>query len=108
MKLAIISPLLLLVTSALAGCALSPPNVKPPSAYNALTPPLIKNTFYDPYAAYGSANATWVPPVVDRQGTIVKPADPSTQGHPYRQDYEHSEWATGASGGSQLRPPGTF
>lgn len=39
----------------------------------------LPRTFYDPYAAYGEANATRRPPVVDRNGTIVKPFEPSTQ-----------------------------
>jgi hypothetical protein len=39
----------------------------------------LPRTFYDPYAAYGEANATRRPPVLDRNGTIVKPFEPSTQ-----------------------------
>jgi hypothetical protein len=99
-------PLIFISALNLAGCA-TPPNVKPPNSHNAPPPPQIKNTYYDPYAAYGSANATWVPPVIDRQGTIVKPTDPSTQGA-NRPDYEHAQWASGAHGGDHLHPPGTF
>jgi hypothetical protein len=39
----------------------------------------LPRTFYYPYAAYGEANATRRPPVVDRNGRIVKPFEPSTQ-----------------------------
>ena len=88
----------------LAGCA--SPNVRAANSYNAPAPPPIKSFYYDPYAAYGSSNATWTPPVYDRQGTIVKPDEPSTGAG--RPDYEHAPWATGASGGSAIAPPGTF
>jgi hypothetical protein len=90
--------------SLFSGC--SSPNVRALGSYATVQPPPIKNFYYDPYAPYGSANATWRPPVYDRQGTIVKPADPSTQSS--RPDLEHAPWAYGASGGSQLAPPGTF
>jgi hypothetical protein len=89
---------------ALAGCA--SPNVRAANTYAAPTAPPIRSFFYDPYAAYGSANATWQPPVYDRQGTIVKPVEPASQGN--RPDYEHAPWATGAAGGDANRPPGTF
>ena len=62
--------------------------------------------YYDPYVAYGSSNATWRPPVYDRQGAIVKPAEPASQGN--RPNYEGAEWATGAAGGNRVAPPGTF
>lgn len=88
----------------LTGCASG--NVKSASNYSAPPAPTVAHPSYDPYAAYGEANATWRPPAVDRAGTIVKPTEPSSQGT--RPDYEHSTWATGASGGSQLIPPGTF
>jgi hypothetical protein len=94
---------LLLLT--LAACS-TPPNVKSASDYNAPSARAVKHPLYDPYAAYGQANATWRPPVVNRAGTIVKPSDPSVdEGRP---DYEHAQWATGAAGSSTLAPPGTF
>ena len=88
-----------------AGCA-SPPNVHSANDYNAPKAPPVLHPFYDPYAPYGQANATWRPPVIDRNGTIVKPADPSVSAQ--RPDYEHADWATGAAGGSAAAPPGTF
>jgi hypothetical protein len=89
----------------LAGCS-TPPNVKSAKDYDAPAAPSVKHPLYDPYAAYGQANATWRPPVINRAGTIVRPSDPSVeQGRP---DYEHAQWATGAAGGSTLAPPGTF
>ena len=89
----------------LAACA-TPPNLKSASDYDAPKAPPVRHPFYDPYAAYGQANATWRPPVVNRNGTVVKPYDPSVeQGRP---DFEHAEWATGAAGGSTQAPPGTF
>jgi hypothetical protein len=68
--------------------------------------PPVRNPLYNPYAAYGEANATWTPPVFNRDGTIVKPAEPATQSD--RPEYEFAPWAYGASGGSRYAPPGTF
>lgn len=89
----------------LASCS-TPPNVKSANDYDAPAAPPVKHPQYDPYAAYGEANATWRPPVVNRAGTIVRPGDPSVDAG--RPDYEHAQWATGAVGGSALAPPGTF
>ena len=66
----------------------------------------VQHPNYDPYSAYGESNATWRPPVADRNGTIVKPNEPSTEAE--RPDYEHAPWATGAAGGTVFAPPGTF
>jgi len=87
----------------LAACA---GNVRTANQYGSPSPVAVKNPDYDPYMAYGSANATWRPPVYNRQSTIVAPDEPSTQSP--RPDYEHAPWAYGASGGSQFAPPGTF
>ncbi len=98
-------PHLLLIALAVAACS-TPPNVKSASDYDAPAAPPVQHPHYDPFAAYGQANATWEPPVVNRDGTIVKPSDPSVdQGRP---DYEHADWATGAAGGGTQAPPGTF
>jgi len=88
----------------ISGCA--QPNVRAANSFSAPAPPPIKGFYYDPYAAYGSANATWRPPVYDRQGTVVRPEEPSSGAT--RPDYEHAPWATGAAGGNQLAPPGTL
>ncbi len=88
----------------LAACASG--NVKKLSDYSAPPAPPVRNPIYNPNAAYGEANATWTPPVFNRDGTIVKPADPSTQSD--RPNYETAPWATGASGGSAEAPSGTF
>ncbi|MDB5398100.1 MAG: hypothetical protein JWQ55_118 [Rhodopila sp.] len=94
-----------LLLLSLAACS-TPPNVKSASDYDAPPAPPVKHPQYDPYAAYGQANATWRPPVINRAGTIVKPSNPSVeQGRP---DYEHAGWATGVAGGSTFAPPGTF
>ncbi len=89
---------------ALTGCAQG--NLRTPGSYSALAPPSVRNPWYDPYASYGSSNAIWRPPVYDLQQTIVKPVEPASQAS--RPDYEGAEWATGAGGGSTLRPNGTF
>ena len=73
---------------------------------NAPPAPPVQHPNYDPYSAYGQSNATWRPPVADRNGTIVKPNEPSTEAE--RPDYEHAPWATGAAGGTVFAPPGTF
>jgi hypothetical protein len=89
----------------LTACA-SPPNVRSANDYDPPPVPPVRHPFYDPYAAYGQANATWRPPVINRDGTIVKPFDPAEQIQ--RPDYEHAAWATGAAGGDIQAPPGTF
>jgi hypothetical protein len=93
-----------ILTLALAACEHG--NVKRLSDYSAPPLPPMHNATYDPYAGYGEANATWTPPTYNRDGTIVKPTEPSTQGD--RPSYETAPWATGGSGGSQYAPPGTF
>jgi len=81
-------------------------NVKPVSSYSAPPAPAVRNPTFNPYAAYGDANATWEPPTFNQDGTIVKPTEPSSQAD--RPQYEFAPWATGAEGGSQYAPPGTF
>lgn len=95
---------LILLAAPLAGCASG--NVRSASSYMAPPSPHVGHPDYDPYAAYADANATWRPPVINRNGTIVKPAEPASQSS--RPDYEHAPWAVGASGGGQSAPPGTF
>ena len=89
----------------LAAC--SSGNVRFAGSYSAPAAPPVQNPSYDPYAAPGTANATSAPPVLNRNGTIVKPNDPrgAMAGRP---DYEHAPWATGAAGGATYAPPGTF
>jgi len=96
---------LVLLSLSLAACSQSP-NVKSASDYSAPKAPPVRNPLYNPYAAYGEANATWTPPVFNRDGTIVKPAEAASQSD--RPDYETAPWASGASGGSRNAPPGTF
>lgn len=89
---------------ALGAC--SQGNVETSRNYHAPAAPPLRHPTYDAYAAYGSSRATWTPPVYNRDGTIVRPADPNVSvGRP---DYEHAGWATGAAGGSASAPPGTF
>jgi hypothetical protein len=88
----------------LAAC--SDGNLRSPSDYNAPAAPTGRQSEYDPFARPGSSNATWMPPIINRNGTIVRPYDPGvTVGRP---DYEHAPWASGAAGGSAAAPPGTF
>jgi len=88
----------------LAACSAG--NVSSTAGLHGPKPPPTKNRYYDPNAAYASARATWAPLVYDRQGTIVRLLDPRVMEE--REDYEHAAWATGAQGGSQDAPPGTF
>jgi len=97
-------PLILVLAASLAAC--SGGNVKSAKDYSAPTAPPVRNPLYNPYAAYGEADATWRPLVWNRDGTIVKPAEPSSQSD--RPQYEFAPWATGAAGGSKYAPPGTF
>lgn len=92
-------------TLVLAGCNPAG-NVTSANSYNPSPAPPVQHPLYDPYARYGQADAIWVPPVYDRDGTIVAPSEPATQRD--RPDYEHAPWATGAAGGSRYAPPGTF
>lgn len=101
-----ITQLLGLISIGLATACAAPPNVRSANDYDAPAAPPVKHPFYDPFTPYGQANATWRPPVVDRNGTIVAPFDPSIVQQ--RQDYEHADWATGAAGGRVAAPPGTF
>lgn len=95
---------LALAAFALAGCAGG--NVKSASDYSAPPAPPVRHPNFDPYAAYGSVNATWKPPVLNRWGTIVKPSDPATDWT--RPDYEAAPWATGAKPSPYGGPAGTF
>lgn len=95
---------LICLSFTLAAC--SSGNVRTASDYDAPPALTVRHPFYDPYAAYGEANAIWRPPVVDRNGTVVKPVEPSTQAT--RPNYESAPWASGAAGGSRSAPPGTF
>lgn len=88
----------------LAAC--SSGNVRSAGADDAPSAPAVQHPDYDPYAAYGEANAVWRPPVVDRNGTIVKPREPAAGLD--RPDYENAPWATGSSGGATAVPAGTF
>lgn len=96
--------ILTIVALGLAGCAHG--NVKPVADNAAPPPPKLHNPTYNPYAAYGSANAVWSPPTYDTDGTIVKPTSPSTQSG--RPPYEAAPWAERAQGNAQDAPPGTF
>jgi len=97
--------LLLPLIMTLSACG-SPPNVHGVSSYNVPLPPKVEHPYYDPTMAYGSANATWRPPVYNLRRTIVKPVEPTTLAQ--RPDYEQAEWATGAGGSSTSAPAGTF
>ena len=86
--------------------ACSSGNIKSVRDYNAPAALPVRHPYFNPYAPYGEANATWTPPVWNRNGTIVKPADPGVEiGRP---PYESAPWATGASGNGAVAPPGTF
>jgi hypothetical protein len=97
--------LILMLLVALAACS-GGPNVKSAQDYTAPKAPPVRNPLYNPYAAYGEANASWTPPVFNRDGTIMKPAEPASQSD--RPSYEFAPWASGAAGGSRNAPPGTF
>ncbi len=63
---------------ALAGC--NSGNLKTASAYSSPPhAPPVRAPLYDPYAMPGQVPATWMPPVYDREGTIIRPHDPSVE-----------------------------
>lgn len=69
--------LIALLATGVAGCGGG--NLKSARDYTAPAAPPVKHPYYNPYAAYGEANATWTPPVWNRNGTIVKPVDPNVE-----------------------------
>ena len=93
-----------MLAAVLAAC--SSGNLKSARDYSAPAAPLVRHPYYNPYAPYGQANATWTPGIWNLDGTIVQPFDPSVQRD--RQPYETAPWSTGAGGGSAAAPPGTF
>ncbi len=95
-----IATLLMSLTSCASG------NLKSAKDYDVPPPPAIQHHFYNPYASYGEAHATWRPPVVDRDEAIQKPAEPASQWD--RPDYEGSGWVSGAARSVFSGPPGTF
>ena len=98
--LLMIAALLVGLTSCTSG------NLKSAKDYNVPPPPSIQQPTYNPYASYGAAHATWQPPVVDRDGTIKKPAEAASQWD--RPTYEGSGWAGAAARSVFSGPPGTF
>lgn len=95
-----------IVLSIMFFSACSGGNIKSARDYNAPAAPTVRHPYYNPFAPYGEANATWTSPVWNRNGTIVRPTDPGIElGRPL---YESAPWATGASGKSAFAPPGTF
>ncbi len=95
----------LIAALGLAACG-SGGNLRSAKDYDLPPQPAIRHPGYNSYAGYGEANAIWRPPVFDRDGTIQKPAEPSSQY--MRPDYEHAPWATGAPASPYSGPPGTF
>jgi hypothetical protein len=98
------SLLFLLLAVSLFACTRG--NVRSARDYSPPPAPPVRNSVYNPYAAYGEADATWQPSVWNRDGTIVKPVEPASQAD--RPRYELAPWASGTAGGSQYTPPGTF
>lgn len=94
-----------LLAFCLAACG-SGGNLQSAKDYDVPPPPPVAHPVYNPYAAYGEANATWRPPVIDRDGTIQKPVEPSSQWD--RPSYENAPWATGAGRSVFAGPAGTF
>lgn len=97
----------------LAALAASPgcgagPNVRAARSYSAPPAPAVRFPEYNPHAPRGEANAAWRPTVASRDGNVVRPFEPSSQGD--RPAYEGAPWATGATAGSAraAAPAGTF
>ena len=98
--------LVAVASSLLSLVSCSSDNLRSARDYNVPPPPPIQHPAYNPYASYGEARATWRPPVVDRDGTIQKPAEPAFQWD--RPNYEGAGWASGAARSVFSGPPGTF
>lgn len=89
----------------LSGCS-NGGNIKTAADYHAPKPPAVSHPIYQPYASYGQVSAIWSPPVADRNGTVVRPADAAVSWD--RPDYEGSSWAKGAAPSRYGGPAGTF
>lgn len=98
--------LIVLTVLATVPAACSNANLKSASDHSAPSAPPSKHRYYNPYAASGEANATWTPPVWNRDGTITRPADPGVDAG--RPAYESAPWATGAACSRAYAPLGTF
>ena len=85
----------------LAGCDNG--NLKTAQSYGLPSAPAVRSPLFDPFATPGQVPATWLPPVYDREGTIVRPQDPSAEWD--FEDYQHAPWLTGRS---RSAPSGTF
>ena len=103
--------LLASLAATLAACGQAP-NIRSPRSYSASPAPVVRYPEYNTNSPYGEANATWRPTVANRDGTVVRPFEPSTAaGRPL---YEHAPWATGATAGATggraggANIPGTF
>lgn len=99
------------LAATLAACGQGP-NIRSPRSYAAPPAPVVRYPEYNPNSPYGEANATWRPTVANRDGTVVRPFEPSTAaGRPL---YEQAPWATGATAGATggraggAPIPGTF
>ena len=79
-------------------------NVKSASDYAAPKAPAVRDPLYNPYTPTAKLTPAGSPSVFNHDGTVVRPTEPATDAD--RPPYE--AWATGAVGGSQLTPPGTF
>lgn len=98
----------LLSLAALAACGRGP-NIRSARATSAPPVPVVRYPDYNPNSPYGEANATWRPTVANRDGTIVRPFEPTTAAD--RPLYEQAPWASGATAGATraaAAPPGTF
>ena len=102
MRLSIL-PRLAAAALLLAPAACDNGNLKAAKVYHSPSPPLVRSPLFDPYAGPGQVPATWVPWVHDRDGTIVRPRDPSVEWG--FEDYRHAPWLAGRS---RSAPPGTF
>lgn len=99
------STVALVTAIALSGCS-SGGNVKSADDYSSPPAPHVYHPYFNPWMPYGSAHATWEPPVANRMGTIVKPTDPAVT--MTRPDYETAPWAIGAQPSPYGGPTGTF
>ena len=94
---------LILGASALILAACSSGNLRGTQAHSGPTPSPVRDRYFEPYMTPGEAQVTWVAPLQDRAGTIVRPRDPVIEQGLY--DYASAPWLVRRNAAT---PPGTY
>ena len=94
-----------ILTVSLGACG-SGGNLRSAAEYGAPSVSPLTHPSYNPYAAYGDERGHWRPEVVDRDGRLARPREPTTENN--RAEYESAPWAIESIGALDSSPRGTF